>query len=418
MDHGSTFILLAAVLGFFMAWGIGANDVANAMGTSVGSKALTFLKATIIAAIFEAGGAILAGGQVTNTIRNDIINPALLAQTPNLLIYGMLASLLAAGVWLLYATYKGLPVSTTHTIVGAIVGFAAINLGTHVIHWHVVTNIVLSWILTPFIAGLIAYMIFVSIQHLIFNTDNPFKNAKKFLPFYAALLAFIVSMVTLREGLAHVNFIHFDFQQDVFIALGLSVIATLLVRFCIRNIEADPSKDKVFMFASVERVFAFLQICSACAVAFAHGSNDVANAIGPLASVISTVKYGAVISNVALEPWVLYLGAAGIVLGLATMGYKVIATVGTHITELTPSRGFAAELSTAATVVLASGFGLPVSTTQTLVGAILGVGFARGIAALNMQTIRSIFMSWVITLPAGAILAVILFTIIRWIFGG
>lgn len=401
-----------------MAWGIGANDVANAMGTSVGSKALTFAKATIIAAIFEAGGAILAGGQVTNTIRNGIVDPQLFVHTPQLFVYGMLAALIAAAIWISYATTKGLPVSATHTIVGAIVGFAAINIGPHVIQWKAVGNIVLSWLLTPCIAAVIAYLIFMSIQYLIFNKEDPFKSAKKVLPYYAFLLVFIVGMVTLGKGLSHVSVKHFSTLKNIEFSSLLSLLGFFIVHFLVKRIQPDRRGDKVFHFSSVEKVFSVLQVCTACAVAFAHGSNDVSNAIGPLAAIINTVKHGNITHQVPLQPWILYLGAAGIVLGLATYGYKVIATVGSHITELTPSRGFSAELATAATVVIASGFGLPVSTTQTLVGAILGVGFARGIAALNLQTIRSIFMSWVITLPAGAILAVIFFYIIRLIFGG
>ena len=413
MDHSTLYIVLAVVFSFFMAWGVGANDVANAMGTSVGSKALTIGQAIIVAAIFEAAGSLLAGGQVTDTIRGQIINASHLQHNPEILVYGMLAALLAAGTWLVIATIFGWPVSTTHSIVGAVIGFGVIEIGSSAIYWGKVTDIALSWIITPLIAGAIAYLLFRSVQWLIFNSDNPIKSAKRYVPGYIFLVALVLTMVTLVKGLKHVG-LHFTTLDSVGIAIGLSIATTLIGVLLLRRVVIEPTTDGKVDFQGLEKVFSVLMIFTACAMAFAHGSNDVANAIGPLAAIYGIVTHGgSIMARSPLPFWILALGAGGIVLGLATYGYKVIATVGHNITQLTPSRGFAAQLATASTVVIASGFGLPISTTQTLVGAVLGVGFARGIGALNLSVIRNIFMSWIITLPAGAIFAIIYFYILK-----
>ncbi len=415
MDHSTLYITLAVIFSFFMAWGVGANDVANAMGTSVGSKALTITQAIIIATIFEAAGALLAGGQVTDTIRGQIINAGQLQHTPEILIFGMLAALLAAGTWLVIATIFGWPVSTTHSIVGAVIGFGVIEIGPNAIHWSKVTDIVLSWIITPLMAGAIAYLLFRSVQWLIFNSDKPIRNAKRYVPFYIFLVALVLTLVTLTKGLKHVG-LHLTLLDSVGIAIAASIVIMLIGQLLLRRIPIaqETTADGKIDFPTLERIFSILMIFTACAMAFAHGSNDVANAIGPLAAIYGIVTHGgSVMASSPLPFWILGLGAAGIVIGLATYGYKVIATVGHNITQLTPSRGFAAQLATASTVVIASGFGLPISTTQTLVGAVLGVGFARGIGALNLSVIRNIFMSWIITLPAGAIFAIVYYYIIK-----
>ncbi len=415
--YGAVFLILAGVFGLFMAWGIGANDVANAMATSVGSKALTIKQAVMIAAVFEFAGAILAGGQVTKTIRKGIIDSHVLSATPELLIYGMLASLLAAGIWLLIASKNGWPVSTTHSIVGAIVGFAMVGIGVDAVNWGKVISIVASWVVSPLLAGFIAYTLFRSVQNLILNTEEPFRNAKKYVPYYIFMVGFIISLVTFTKGLKHVGLENTPLENFSYsVAIGLAMF--FIGRYYVNRIQLDPSVDKDFHYTNVERVFSVLMIVTACAMAFAHGSNDVANAIGPVAAVVSIVQSGGEVASKSLLPmWVLFLGGAGIVLGLAMFGKHVIATVGNNITELTPSRGFAATLAAATTVVLASGTGLPVSTTHTLVGAVLGVGLARGMEALNMTVIRNIFMSWIVTLPAGGLLAIIFFYMLKGIFG-
>ncbi len=416
MDYGTTFIIMAIVFGLFMAWGIGANDVANAMATSVGSRAITIKQAIIIAAVFELAGAVLAGGEVTKTIRKGMVDSDLLASSPELVIYGMLSSLLAAGIWLLIASWKGWPVSTTHSIVGAIVGFAAVGIGIEAVMWGKVGFIAMSWIVSPLLAGTIAYLLFMSVQRLILGTSQPLENAKKYVPIYIFFVGFVISLVTVFKGLKHVG-LELSLLQSYLLAFVVGVIAAVIGKILIQRINIDVKDDKDFHFTNVEKVFAVLMMFTACAMAFAHGSNDVANAVGPIAAVVSIVENDGVVSQESVLPlWILGLGGVGIVLGLAMYGRRVIATVGSGITELTPSRGFAATLAAATTVVLASGTGLPISTTHTLVGAVLGVGLARGIGALNMQVVRTIFMSWIITLPAGAILSIIFFFTFKEIF--
>ncbi|MBR9907795.1 MAG: inorganic phosphate transporter [Gammaproteobacteria bacterium] len=415
--YSMTLIVLAAVFGLFMAWGIGANDVANAMGTSVGSKALTIKQAIIVAMIFEFAGAYLAGGEVTSTIRKGIIESAYFVDTPELLVFGMIGSLLAAGTWLLMASWAGWPVSTTHSIIGAIVGFSAVGVGVESVNWGSVLGIIGSWVVTPMIAGIIAYFVFLSAQKLIFDSDKPLDMAKRYVPFYMALTGFMISLVTIKKGLKHVG-IELTSVEGYTLAIGIGIAVGILGKILIMRLKFDPAADKNMHYTNVEKVFAILMIVTACAMAFAHGSNDVANAIGPLAAVVSVVESGGEIASKAkLAWWVLPVGAIGIVLGLAMLGRRVIATIGKGITHLTPSRGFAAELAAATTVVIASGTGLPISTTQTLVGAVLGVGMARGIAALNLGVVRNIVVSWVVTLPAGAIMSIIFFFIIKAAFG-
>ncbi|TEW52736.1 inorganic phosphate transporter [Psychromonas algicola] len=414
--YGSMLVLFAGAVGFLMAWGIGANDVANAMGTSVGSKALTIKQAIIIAMIFEFAGAYLAGGEVTSTIRKGIIDASYFVDQPELLVFGMTAALLAAGMWLIIASYFGWPVSTTHSIVGAIVGFSAVGVGVDSVTWSKVVGIIGSWIITPLISGIIAYFIFMSSQKLIFNTKDPIANAKRYVPLYMFLAGFILSLVTITKGLKHVG-LHFSLVEANVFAVIIGILIAVVGKIFIQRIKIDPQADKHMHFANVEKIFAVLMIVTACAMAFAHGSNDVANAIGPLAAVVNIVENdGQIASKAVLAWWILPLGGIGIVLGLAIFGRRVMATIGQGITHLTPSRGFAAELAAASTVVIASGTGLPISTTQTLVGGVLGVGMARGIAALNLGVVRNIVISWVVTLPIGAGLSIVFFYLLNSIF--
>ena len=416
VSNSTILIGMAVVFGVFMAWGIGANDVANAMGTSVGSKALTFRQAVIIAAIFECAGAVLAGGEVTKTIRKGIVDVSSLGDTPELLVYGMLASLLAAGIWLMVATRMGWPVSTTHSIVGAIVGFGAVGIGMEAVQWGKVGTIAMSWVTSPLLAGAIAFALFRSIQKLIIDTDDPFAKAKKYVPYYIFLVGFIMAMVTLLKGLKHVG-VKLPFEQNMLYATVIGLIVASIGTIMIKRLKFDAKLDKKFHYTNMEKIFGVLMIFTAIAMAFAHGSNDVANAIGPVAAVVGIVQSAGEIAVKSATPvWILVLGGAGIVFGLVTYGHKVIATVGSGITELTPSRGFAATLGAATTVVFASGTGLPISTTHTLVGAVLGVGLARGIGALNIGVIQTIFLSWIVTLPAGAILSIFFFFTFKGFF--
>ncbi len=416
-QYGDVLVILACVVGFFMAWGVGANDVANAMGTSVGSKALTIKQAIIIAIIFEFAGAYLAGGEVTATVRKGIIDPTLLAGQPELLVFGMISALLAAGIWLLIATSYGWPVSTTHSIVGAIVGFAAVGISVDAVAWGKVGKIVASWVVSPVMAGTLAYFLFRSVQRLILDTADPFDNAKRYIPFYIFLVGFIIAMVTFTKGLKHIG-LDLSFGESAMMAVIAGIALALLGTWMERRVKYDKKENEDYHFTSVEKVFGILMMFTACAMAFAHGSNDVANAVGPLAAVVSVIGAGGELAQKSAMPsWILLLGGAGIVLGLVMYGHKVIATVGNNITELTPSRGFAATLAAATTVVIASGTGLPISTTHTLVGAVLGVGLARGISALNLRVVGTIFMSWIVTLPAGAGLAIMIFFMLKGIFG-
>lgn len=419
--YGPQFLGLACIAGFFMAWGIGANDVANAMGTSVGSGALTIRQAIMIAIVFEFLGAYLAGGEVTETIRKGIIDPSLLEGSPELLVYGMMSALFAAGTWLLIASVRGWPVSTTHSIVGAIVGFAAVGISVESVNWSQVGTIAMSWVISPVLAGTISFALFMSVKLLILDNDDPFLRAKRLIPVYMWIVGFMISMVTLLKGLKHLGMeldfgLGSKFANAVPLSFGVGLVVAVFGAMLLRRIPFEANEDN--RFASVERVFGVLMMFTACSMAFAHGSNDVANAIGPLAAITSIVQSGGAVNATAVMPgWILLIGALGIVAGLTTYGWKVIATVGNKITELTPSRGFAATLAAASTVVFASATGLPISTTHTLVGAVLGVGLARGIAAIDLRVIGSIFLSWLITLPAGAILAIIFFFTLRGIFG-
>jgi PiT family inorganic phosphate transporter len=399
-----------------MAWGIGANDVANAMGTSVGSKALTIKQAIIIAMVFEFAGAYLAGGEVTSTIRKGIIDASFFVDSPELLVFGMISALFAAATWLLIASALGWPVSTTHSIVGAIVGFAAMGVSVDAVTWSKVGGIVGSWVITPLISGVIAFLIFNSAQKLIFDTDKPLQQAKRWVPLYMFLAGFVLALVTIKKGLKHLD-LHIGNADGYIYAAITAVIVAVIGKVFINRLKFDESAALKTHYANVEKVFAILMIVTACCMAFAHGSNDVANAIGPLAAVVSIVDNGGQIAaKSTIAWWILPLGGFGIVAGLAVFGHKVMATIGQGITHLTPSRGFAAELAAACTVVIASGAGLPISTTQTLVGAVLGVGMARGIAAINLGVVRNIVVSWVITLPIGAGLSILFFWMMQAIF--
>ncbi|ALO35452.1 inorganic phosphate transporter PiT family protein [Colwellia sp. MT41] len=426
LNSGGTFVIIAAVVGFFMAWGIGANDVANAMGTSVGSKALTIKQAIIIAMVFEFAGAYLAGGEVTSTIRKGIIDASYFIETPELLVYGMISALFAAATWLLIASALGWPVSTTHSIIGAIVGFAAVGVSPDAVEWGKVLGIVGSWVVTPLISGVIAFVIFNSAQKLIFDTDKPLEQAKRWVPVYMFLAGFVLSLVTIKKGLKHIGLETVDLgivtleikgAGGYYLAIIVAVIVAIIGKILISRLKFDETLAKKAQYVNVEKVFAVLMVITACAMAFAHGSNDVANAIGPLAAVVSIVENdGQISATSAIAWWILPLGGFGIVAGLALFGHKVMATIGQGITHLTPSRGFAAELAAASTVVIASGAGLPISTTQTLVGAVLGVGMARGIAAINLGVVRNIVISWVVTLPIGAGLSILFFWMMQATF--
>ena len=393
-------LISSAMLGFFTAYGVGANDVANAMGTSVGSKVLTIKQAVLVAAVFEFLGAFLAGGGVTQTIRKGVIDPVLFEGNLEILIYGMISALFAAGTWLLVASLRGWPVSTTHTIVGAIVGFGIYALGVNEINWVVVGNIGLSWITSPLSSAIVAGLFYYICKRFIIDNDSQFKGL--IIRIYIFLAGFAIALITVTKGLKNIfkqQELFVSFQDSVFI----SAIAALLFTFIFYYF----SKAKLKKSENAESQFAYLMIFTSCAVAFAHGSNDVANAIGPLAA-INQATSQLLNQPYTLETplWILFLGAAGIVLGLATLGYRVMKTIGEKIVKLTPSKGFAAQLAAALTVVIASQLDMPVSTTHTLVGAVIGIGLVEGASSINFNSVRTIVLSWVVTLPAGALLSI------------
>jgi PiT family inorganic phosphate transporter len=408
----SPVIWLAGTLALFMAWGIGANDVANAMGTSVGSGSLTIRRAIIVAGLFEFAGAFLAGGHVTDTVRKGILDTTEFAANPELLTYGMLAALAAAATLLLGATTLGLPVSTTHSIVGAIVGFGAVSLGADAVNWGKVAQIVASWLTSPVMGGALAFGIFHLVQRTVLNRDDPMAAAKQTGPFFVFAVFFIVGLVTMFKGLKHVD-LDLDFSDALMAAASLAAVAAVVSFFVLARIKPRPAEPGVSRFRDVERVFAALVVMTASSVAFAHGSNDVANAIGPLAAIVTNVQGLDVGGKAPVAPWMLIVGGIGIVVGLATLGYRVIETIGKRITELTPSRAFAAELAAATTIVLASRLGIPVSTTHILVGSVLGVGLARGIGALDGRVLGKILLSWVATLPISAGLSIFFYFIFK-----
>ena len=415
-SYGLILMVMAIVFGLYMTWGIGANDVANAMGTSVGSGAITVKQAIIIAAIFEFAGAFIAGGNVTKTIRKGIIDPSSIVNNPEILVFGMLAALLAAAIWLMVASSRGWPVSTTHSIVGAVIGFAMVGIGIDAVEWGKVSMIAASWVVSPLLGGTIAFLLMMSIRRLILNTENPFQSAKRWGPGYIFLVGFIISLVTLFKGMKHLN-IELTAGMSFVVAALFGIVLAAIGWYLINQVKVDPDADRDFHFASVEKVFTPMMIFTACAMAFAHGSNDVANGIGPLAAVVSIVQSGGEVSQKAALPlWILALGGIGIVVGLATMGYRVMKTIGSGITQLTPSRGYCATLAAAATVVLASRTGLPVSTTHIAVGAVIGVGLARGVGAIDLRVIGGIVISWVVTLPIGGALAAIIFFTLKGMF--
>ena len=409
---------LAIALGLYMAFSIGANDVANAMGTSVGSRALTIKQAIFIAGILEFLGAFLVGGQVTKTVRGGILDPQISAAAPELIVYGMLAALMAAGTWLVVASRLGWPVSTTHSIVGAIAGFGLVAFGTSVVQWEQLIQIVASWVVSPLLSGVLAYLIFSAIKWTILRHPDPVRKTKQWAPLYIFFVVVVIALVTLFKGLKNID-LDLSLMESLLWSAILGIFAVIAGYFLLGMIgnrsesNAADAHSGNGQMAIVEKMFGVLQIMSACAVAFAHGSNDVANAIGPLAAVVNINETGVVNPESQVPSWLLLIGGVGIVIGLATMGYRVMATIGTKITELTPTRGYSAEFAAALTIVLASRLGLPISTTQTLVGGVMGVGLAQGVKALDLSILGRIAASWIVTVPIGALLAIIFFYLFR-----
>ena len=408
MDLDTFLFSFAVIACIYMACNIGANDVANAMGTSVGSKSLTFKQAILIAAVAEFAGAFFVGGHVSDTIRKGMLDTSFFADVPYQLVYGMISALLAAAIWLHIASYLGWPVSTTHSIIGGVLGFGVIAGGVDIVNWSRVGNVVLSWVVSPVMGGLFAYLVFQYINKTIFSTRRPLAHAKELLPFIVAIVFFILSIAIFYKGLKNLH-LHFTFPDVLLFALVAGVVGFFISKILVRFIPDDDSKDFAHQFNTTEDLFKYLQVLTAFYIAFAHGSNDVANAVGPLAAVVSILQGGVVEMKVEMPTWILGLGGGFIVLGLMVWGYRVMETVGESITDITPSRGFCATFGAASVVLICSKMGLPISTTHTLVGSVIGVGLARGLPTLNLGIIKMIFISWVTTIPFTAIISMLFF---------
>jgi PiT family inorganic phosphate transporter len=398
-------------IGLYMAWNIGANDVANAMGTSVGSKSLTFRQAVVLAGIFEFAGAVLVGTNVSETVRKGIVDPMHFADNPELLVLGMFAALLASALWLNVATFLGQPVSTTHSIVGSLCGMGIIAGGA--VKWHMLGNIMASWLISPVASGVMAFLMFRLITRRIFGAPEPGRAAEKHAPYFVVLVAFILTLSLIYKGLKNLH-LHCPLHQALIIAVGVSAVAGGVSYLLFKRI-ANHSRERILEdeLAYVASRFKYLQIVTASYLAFAHGANDVANAVGPVAAVAEVYRTGEVTMEVAVPIWILLMGGVGIVFGLATFGRRVIETIGKRITEITPSRGFSAEIAAATTVLICSKCGLPVSTTHALVGGVIGVGLARGITGLRIKTVRQIFTSWIATIPITAGLTMLIFAVAK-----
>ncbi|WP_373530802.1 inorganic phosphate transporter [Nostoc sp.] len=421
-------LLFVALLAFYVAWNLGANDVANAMGTSVGSKAVTLKQALIIAGVLEFTGAVLFGHEVTETLATKIANPALFAATPQIFVVGMVTVLISCGVWLQIATSRGLPVSSSHAVVGAIAGFSWVALGVDAIDWSSIRLITVGWILTPVISGAIAALFYSQIKHWILDQPNQVVQLQEWIPWLSTLLLSVFGVIvlpSLTEPLTNFVIEQVGFKIPAYdiplltgaiAAVGLTIISWQQLGDNGTTRQKEES-TQCPMPNPVERLFARFQLLSACFVAFAHGSNDMGNAIAPLAAIVYINRTGSVPTDgITIPIWILILGGAGIVGGLAVWGKKVIATIGENIIALQPSSGFCAELATATTILIASRLGLPVSTSHALVGGVVGIGLVQNVKSIKFQTLQGIAAAWLITIPISAILSAAIFSIARILF--
>jgi len=398
----------ASAIGFYMAWNIGSNDVANSMATAVGAKAITFKQAVLIAGILNFVGAVLLGPHVAETVKGKIVNTEMIAD-PQILLLGFVASLLAAAIWVTLSTWKSMPVSTTHAIIGALMGFGIIAGGMSSVNWVKISSVAASWVLSPVVGCILAFLVFKIIVKLIFAKDEPVKSAKIVGPLIIGVTAFlIVSSLLLKTTLSDILGIS-DLPQALLISAVVSIVVSALAMFLLRNIEATSVED----YVTVEGIFRKLQIVTSCYVAFSHGANDVANAIGPVAAIVPLASSGEMSPTAQIPFYLLALGGIGITVGCLTWGRRVMRTVGGKITKLTNTRGFSIDFAAATTVLVASKLGLPVSTSHTVVGAVIGVGLARGLDAVDLSIIKKIVVSWLLTLPVAAGTSIVIFICLR-----
>lgn len=412
MDTGLIILIIAVVVGLYSAINIGANDVANSMATSVASKALTIKKAVVVAGVFDMLGATLVGAHVANTIRKGLVDPLEFSDTPELFVYGMLAAVLGSALWVNIATYFKLPVSTTHSIIGGVLGFGLVSVGAAGIHWNVVLLVVLSWIISPVFGGIIAFSIFSIIKKFVLSSETPIERAKRLGPYLTGMVAFILSLSIIYKGLKNLH-LDLDFLEAFVISFFFGLLGYLAGYFILKRYKEKDSDP----YQQVEQMANPLQVISACFQAFSHGANDVANAIGPVAAIFAVLQTSKVEMSVGIPLWILLMGGGGLAFGVYVWGYRVMDTVGHKITTITPTRGFSAEFGTATTVLICSRLGMPVSTTHVAIGNILGVGLARGISAINLNVIKSIFSAWVISLPAAGVFSIGIYFLLKLIFG-
>ena len=400
----------ASAIAFYMAWSIGSNDVANSMATAVGAKAITFRQAVLIAGVLNFVGAVFVGSHVTETIRGNIVKPSTISD-PHALLLGFIASLLAAAIWVTLSTWKEMPISTTHSVVGALVGFGLIASGTQSINWFKLGQVASSWVLSPIVGCIIAFLVFRIIVKLIFDKAKPVESAKIVGPGIIGVTAFmIVSSLLMKTPLGEKIGVTTDltvFTTSIFVG----IIVALISMFLLRNIRAKSAED----YDTVERIFRRLQIVTSCYVAFSHGANDIANAIGPVAGIIPLASGQGFSSTAPVPVWLLALGGFGIAVGCLTWGHKVMRTLGYRITTLTNTRGFSVDFGAATTVLIASKLGMPISTSHTVVGAVIGVGLARGLAAVDLGIIKKIIVSWLLTVPVAAGTSALIFLLLKLI---
>ena len=400
-------LIFGYIVGFYMAWNIGANDVANSMAPVVGAKAVTIRQAIFIAVILNVIGAVFIGSHVTNTIRKGIVSTDILTD-PHLVLIGALSAMLAASLWVNFATWKSLPVSTTHSIVGAMIGFGIVAGGFSVINWMKLAAVVMSWVISPLFSLVISYFLFKIILRLILSKKNAFIWSLKLSPFFIGSTVFIVVL-------------SFLFKTPLGKNLSIKALDALMLAFIIAFIFGFAGMKILKHFVKesnphgAEEIFRFIQIGTACYVSLAQGANDVANAIGPLAVIYFLVKTGSVGATVPVPVFLLIFGGIGIACGISMAGHRVMETMGNKITALSNTRGFAINFATATTVLLASKMGLPVSTTHAAVGGVMGIGLARGVEAVNLSIVYKIMLYWILTVPATAVTSMVIFKILQFI---
>ena len=412
-------LILIPLLTFYVAWNLGANDVANSMGTSVGSKVITLRQALLIAGILEFTGAVVFGKGVSETLATKIANPNLFSANPQLLLLGMISVLLSCGLWLQIATSWGLPVASSHTIVGAIAGFSWVAAGISAVDWIYIGRICLAWLITPLLSGLVAALFYSLLRYFILQPRDSVERLHEWIPWLSVIVFSLFGVIVLPTFFTQPFFTSLPLPtHDFSLASGAiaAVIFTItswnyLEQLSVKENNQDASSCSTpETEGTLESLLGRFQILSACFVAFAHGSNDVGNAIAPLAAIAYIINTDSVpFDNLPIPTWILILGGLGLVAGLAIQGKKVIATVGEGIISLQPSSGFCAEIATATTILFASRLGLPVSTSHALVGSVIGIGILHNWQNVRWQTMQSVILAWIITLPIAAIIGAICF---------